>query len=389
MLNRIENSQSFGSSSTYSRLLRFLVDCTKAGDIPKEQTIAQHLFGNNAAGSDTSKIRVYIYHLRKKLGLYLEQEGKEEAYQLLIPKGSYKVTFQEASLAAAQATPKLKLAKFLPYILGVLICSLLANAIFLFRSNSSDQKAFMQSSFWKEFFEEDRPVQVILGDLFIFSEKDSLTGEERNLRVSDINTPTQFDEYRNLAENTNRTLSEMTYTHLSKGSAEWIFQLTKILHPEKEFNIRPYSRIEAKDLHDYNIIFVGMQKTAGIFNSYFDKSQFGYDIAKTTQYTIKKEGKLVRYEPSGDPNGTHKDYGLIAKYPGPNNNTIFLFADLWDSATSVSLSSLTTISKMKEVEAYMSAQLGYVPKYFEILLEVNGVDRVGFEAEILHLYELD
>ena len=76
LLTRIERSNSIGSSSTYIRLLRFLVDCTLSETIPKEQAIAEHLFGKNSINSDTSKIRVYVYHLRKKLKLYFENEGK-------------------------------------------------------------------------------------------------------------------------------------------------------------------------------------------------------------------------------------------------------------------------------------------------------------------------
>ena len=82
LLSRIERSSSLGSSSTYTRLLRFLVAGAVSESIPNEQVIAEHLFGKNNAKSDTSKVRVYVYHLRKKLHHYFENEGKEEPYVL-------------------------------------------------------------------------------------------------------------------------------------------------------------------------------------------------------------------------------------------------------------------------------------------------------------------
>ena len=146
--------------------------------------------------------------------------------------------------------------------------------------------------------------------------------------------------------------------------------------------------MEAADLHDYNIIFVGMQKTAGIFNSYFDKSRFGYDVDQPNQYQFQMEEKILSFKPQGDPNHKHSDYGFIAKYPGPNENTIFMFGGLWDSAASEALRNFTVDSKIAEIENYMEAQFGYIPPYFEMLIEVNGVDRIGFETKVLHLNEI-
>lgn len=388
LLNRIETSDSLGASSTYVRLLRFLVECSLTETVPKEQAIAKHLLGNNSAKSDTSKIRVYIYHLRKKLKQYFENEGKEEVYSLSIPKGSYKVQYKKNKRNTGLPILSLKDKQLLPPILLLLLCILIANAFFLYNKGDSNDKIFFKSIFWKEFFEDEKPIQIVIGDLLIFSEVDSLTGEVSNLRIPDINTLTQFEEYRNLKENEGRNLNHMTYTHLSKGSTEWVSSLTKIFHPEKEFNIRPCSRIEAKDLHDYNIVFVGMQKTAGLFNGYFDNSKFEYDLSLPNQYLLKQENEVLKLEPKGDPNGKHSDYGFIAKYPGPNDNAIFIFAGLWDSATSESLRNFVIDSKIKKVELYMKSQLGDIPQYFEMLIEVNGIDRIGFETKILHLNEI-
>ena len=144
----------------------------------------------------------------------------------------------------------------------------------------------------------------------------------------------------------------------------------------------------AKDLHDYNIIFVGMQKTAGILNNYFDRSAFGFEHPPKDHYLLQKGAHNLIFAPIGDPNHNHTDYGIIAKYPGPNDNTIFLFSGLWDSAASESIRNLTLESKIIEVENYMMDQLGYIPPFFEMLIEVNGVDRVGFETKILHLFEI-
>ena len=218
LLDRIEQSSSLSSSSTYSRLLQFLVNCTLSETIPKEQAIAEHLFGKSAVQSDTSKIRVYVYHLRKKLKQYFENEGKTEAYTLSIPKGAYKVEFKKNDHSKPLPFTSLNQKYVLFSLLGLLFCSVLVNFFLFFSSKNDVPKAFINSSFWADYFENDKPIQVIVGDLFIFSEVDSITGEVRNIRMPDINSPAQFDAYRNAKENKGKVLKEMTYTHLLKGA---------------------------------------------------------------------------------------------------------------------------------------------------------------------------
>ncbi|PCJ96087.1 MAG: hypothetical protein COA50_07860 [Flavobacteriaceae bacterium] len=388
LLKRIEGSNSFGSSATYGRLLQFLVACTQENNIPKEHALAEHIFGKNAEGADTSKIRVYVYHLRKKLQLYFENEGKDDPYTLSIPKGGYKVQFKKntADSLWSVLSPNAKIAIW--GILGLLLCSIAVNALLVYKNNSTPQHLMSKSPIWQDFFKNDKPVLVIIGDLFIFSEENHITGKLVNFRLPEINSKAEFETYKNLEENDERILAEMTYPHLVKSSAEWVSQLTKIFHPTKDFNIRVRTRVDAKDVHDYNIVFVGMQKTAGILNSYFDSSVFDYDSKETNEYRLKSPNGMLSYQPEGDPNNKHSDYGFIAKYPGPNNNTIFMFSGLWDSATSESLRNFASPNKISVMEKCMEAELGHIPEYFEMLIGVNGVDRIGFETKVLHLNEL-
>ena len=313
---------------------------------------------------------------------------KDEAYYLSIPKGAYKVEFEKIEDQTTTTTSNFKKNYLWLLFFGLLFGSLLLNIFFLSIRKTNTSKVFQQTTSWKTFFEDEKPIQIIIGDLLIFSELDSTTGETRIIRIPNLNSSIQFDAYKNAKENSGRHLEEMSYTHLPKASSTWISSLTKIFSPEKEFNIGAGSRMEAKDLHDYNIVFVGMQKTAGIFNSYFDRSKFEYNVKQPNQYLLQNKNELLSFKPTGDPNKEHSDYGFIAKYPGPNENTIFMFGGLWDSAASESLRNFATASKVIEMENYMKLQLGHIPQYFEMLIEVDGVDRIGFETKILYLNEI-
>lgn len=385
LLERISKSKSFGPGSTYTRLLHFLVDSTFSGDVPKEQTIAEHLFGKNIAGSDTSKIRVYIYHLRKKLQQYFEEEGKDESILLKIPKGGYKVEFKSRDLQRTGISQKRSKSSLVAPMGTLLLVSLLINTYLLIRKDSTEQDSSIPT-FWTTYFEDEKPIQVVIGDLMVYSEMDSTTGNMTTIRFPEINSLEQFDTFS--ARRPDRQLNPLSYSHAPTGSTEWINSLTKIFHPYKDFNIRMSSKLETRDLLDYNLIYVGMQKTAGMLNSYFDQSNFDYDVNHTDQYNYQLQDSFLTFSPHGDPSDKHTDYGFIARYPGPNDNFIFMFSGLWDSAASESLRSFTMESKISEMEDYMKNQLGYIPNYFEMLIEVNGVDRIGFEGRVLIFNEV-
>jgi hypothetical protein len=389
LTERIVESKSFGNSSTYSNLLKYLVESTESGDVPKETTIGAHLFGSSATEDyDSAQVRVYIFNLRKKLTKYFENEGSPEPLVLTIPKGSYKVEYiKKSSILTTSNFAKYRATSvILLVLLGISIAS---NFLFL------DQKKYLQESFevlpetkvWQQFIEDDKPVLVVLGDLFIFTELNKETGITKTVRITEINS---LDAYLSLKQNHNDTtieLGELSYTYLIKNTSDWIESLTKIFFSRhKDFQTRVISRMDTKDIHDHNIIFIGMQKTAGLFNNYFQNSKF--DLADDATFVYQNGAETKRFTPIGDPDKYHTDYGFVAKYPGPNNNTIFMFGGLWDTAASQSLKNFTDPESLVRLEKRMMSKFGKIPDNFEILFEVSGIDRIELDTKVLYMNEI-
>ncbi|MFT7036485.1 MAG: hypothetical protein ACJA2S_005017 [Cyclobacteriaceae bacterium] len=391
MVERIIGSDSFGKSLTYANLLRYLVDCTKSEEVPKESTVGTQIFGLNASENyDSAKVRVYIYNLRKKLTLYFQNEGVNEEYILTIPKGSYKVEYTKKT--SIQGNLNISKYKNISLILFcILTLSIVVNAI-LWNQKKLIQKSYEvlpKTEFWNDFIDDDRPILVVVGDLFIFTEHNEKTGTSKTVREFNINSELQYKEYKENHTDSTIELGELTYTYLIKNSMAWIESLTTIFFSHhKYFSTRVISRIDAKDLHDHNVIFIGMQKTAGLFNNYFLNSKFALKDDNTYSYQANDNTETQLYSPSGDPDAYHTDYGFVAKYPGPNNNTIFMFGGIGDIAASQSLKNFTDRSSLISLEAQMRTSFGKIPDHFEILFEVSGVDRTEFDTKVLHMNEI-
>lgn len=100
-LDRIVHSETFSKSPRLAALLKHICERTWAGHVDElsEQQIGIHFFhrppGFNA-GEDAI-VRGSARHLRKRLDLYYETEGKNNPARILVPKGGYVARFEDAS----------------------------------------------------------------------------------------------------------------------------------------------------------------------------------------------------------------------------------------------------------------------------------------------------
>jgi hypothetical protein len=307
---------------------------------------------------------------------------------LHIPTGSDRI-----EISPNEASPSPTKDKTLFSKRSVIIALLTVGVValgYLFFVEKENRHSFSKQPLWQDFLSGDQPTMLLLGDLFIYTEFDSALGTTRILRDTRINSRQEFDSYRGQHPEIAEGLGTLSYGLLIQSSALWIKRLTEIFHAaKKDYTIRMVSRFNPKELQDFDIMVVGMIKTLGLFRSYFANSAFRYDSADDAlMVRTSVEGEATVYKPSGDPDAYHTDYAVMAKFPGPNNNTIYLFGGIWDTGATQSLKCFTDARLLETVKAEMVKTLGEVPEYYEVLLEVNGVDRMELTPKILQVYAL-
>lgn len=380
LTERIIQSSTFGHSNTYANLLRYLVTTSLDGDPPKESVIASEIFGMQNIASDNTKVRVYIYNLRKKIKKYYDSEGQQEQIILSIPKGSYAVEFKQ------KPTPKIaqgdRLRKILPSIGIAILTALLLLVIVRILSPGSST---MRKGIWTSYFDSQKQNALVIGDLFVFAEIDSLSGRGRTIREVNINSKGEFFEIKTPQQHT------LPYSFLLRGSVEWVKNITTLFSDWQEvFSIQFMTELSPKDLLDQNIIYVGMLKNAGILRKYFANSHFTFDETKdpsTLVYT-DESGKTIKFSPQGHAEDYHTDYGVIAKIPGPNNNEVFIIGGLWDTSTAQCLKNVTDPKLQANIEEALVQKFNELPQYFEILFEVSGINRTELSTKLLYAHRI-
>lgn len=108
-LERVVTSELFSSAGRHSRLLRYLVERTLAGegDQLKEYVLGTEVFDRSDSYDPRidSIVRVEARRLRSRLEDYYRGPGARDPIVITVPRGSYVPTFAVAAPPAANTTP--------------------------------------------------------------------------------------------------------------------------------------------------------------------------------------------------------------------------------------------------------------------------------------------
>jgi len=108
-LERVRNSRAFAKSHRLCALLIYICENSLQGRFNEltEQHIGMNVFGRPAGynSADDTIVRGTARHLRERLALYYQDEGKDDPLQITVPKGGYLAHFEVLSQGAVSASP--------------------------------------------------------------------------------------------------------------------------------------------------------------------------------------------------------------------------------------------------------------------------------------------
>ncbi len=372
-MEKIANSEVFKSEKN-QQLLTFLTHKTLEKEPPKEATIALEFFKDDLNEKDTSYVRVAVYHLRNKLKEYYLTEGKDDRIRLSLEKGSYQVKWEKTTLSNKLSFTNSKGLWIVTSALLFIIVSILGVKT-LFHNNQGDIKT--EAFFYQDLTGNDKPVLLVLGDLFMYVEEDGTLVRQYN-----INKLEELAEQRPELLNLNQSRSKI----LTRLHAISIFNISSLLNDlDKEVNFRMASELSIEDLKENNIIYIGLFKSLYLLDSYYKISN--YRPGPGMSYLINKERKDT-VSIVGNPAEMHKDFGILSRMRGLENNVIYLMGGFTDTSVEMISSSIvredffeTTIA-----DKFLDKKL---PENFEVLFEVDGYDRKEVSSmTIIEAHEL-
>jgi len=179
-VQRIVQSKAFRTSEVHRNLLQYLAEKSLSGtaDSLKEYTVGLDVFAKPASYDprQESVVRMHVARLRQKLAEYYRTEGVQDAVIVDLPKGGFRVTFEQREIApepgvtlpeeAGAAKPRISSVGILGALLVLAVACALWFGIDLWRTKNArvDPGAGASESqeLWGPILNSNRPLMICL-----------------------------------------------------------------------------------------------------------------------------------------------------------------------------------------------------------------------------------
>ncbi len=395
ILDNILQSEDFRKSVNYQVLLKYLVEHSLKGDVPKETSIAIDVFhkGKEFNPAEDTTVRYYMHNLRKKLDTYYQREGKDEKLRLVIDKGHYKVEFKEVPVKSRNPFKKKPSTINLVVVFSfIILCSVI---IFQWQKFTTFKRSVQpvnnKDPLWSDFMRNDSPNMLVIGDLFVFIEYQEDRGRNQMIKDWSVNNSKDLDDY--IAQFQIKGIHKTEQNVFPYSSVYTLHCLMPIFSAvSKKLLLKASSELTWKDIKTNNIIFVGKFGSTQILRKFFNNLSIHLQKYHQNKIFITNDKRdtlhtFTRIRTAVGPSALttqyyNRDYAIIAKLPGPEGNSILLISGFGHIALLESVKIMCNpVLRNEMLNDYLSKKVKIDP-YFEMLIEIEGIKQTGLNKKI-------
>ena len=426
-LHKLLSSDLMEKSEASQKLLRYLAERALRGETPKETEIAIDVFGRDASfnSAEESLVRVAVRALRRRLSDYYAGPGRHDELLFDVPKGGYRLVYAapevvpQADAAVPTATldspqpsasapaslepattaspprheaPGALFRKWAIAATVLLVVSIVVNAWFwLTRAMPQVDPAaseIARSPLWSGIVDSDRPLMIVLGDGFMYTHVDPVTGRVQLVRDRAINSSEELRVF--LAENPALAPGRgQRYTSMiQKSTAVGMASVLRLVsRPGREIEVRARDDLQVDDLQRYDIVYIGPLSRLGPLAGHYElQSRYRYE-PKTAGIRDIVTGKS--FVPDGELTVKHTEYALAARFIGPGGHRIVVLTPGGrNSGMLLTVRMFTSAQGLQELERRLLAFHNPLPDSFEALLSVTSFGQTDVAAEVLDVHAL-
>lgn len=275
---------------------------------------------------------------------------------------------------------------------AVLAVSLLGNLFLWHRSAPAPadpiQARIRSSPVWADVVASQRPLTIVLGDLFMFTQVDSRTGRTLTVRDTQINSSEELRAF--LASNPSFAAErgQRYVSMVQKSAAIGMAAILQILdRPGRHIEVTVRDELRAEQILSNDIVYVGPLTGLGpLFGYYESRSRYRYNPSDSTLTDVRAH---KAFSPEGALSAERLDYALAAKFLGPSGNFIMvLTAGVRNAGVLQVVRTMTSPEGLSRLETRLRAKPGASPDSFEALLGVAGFRQTDLSTDIVEVNAL-
>ncbi|MEO8721982.1 MAG: hypothetical protein ABI395_00445 [Sphingobium sp.] len=381
------------------RLFEFLFERMLLGDPPTERQIAEDVFstGRIDPNRQDANVRVYVHRLRKLMeATFASVEGP----RLELPAGAYKLRFVHQSLdedilpGAAPASgivrPRIVVAGRLIMGLVVLAGLFLLAVIYLVQPMYNAGPRLSTAMPWAAIRDSDRPITIVMGDYYLYAEfADKSDHRAAPTLVWDHSVPTREDLiiYQILNPASADKVVDFGDQYVTSGTLTAATVIRAALRRDAVFQRRPVqliaaSQLTAEVLKMSDVVYIGQLSgiSAILRDPLLQASGLRLDAGLAslkdmeTGKAYQSDGMELREEQIA-----RRDYGYLARLPGPAGNNVFFIASIRDPG----LKEMAEIAVDPQRLDVLPTALASSVSGFEALYQVRTMGNVNFGAAVV------
>ncbi|HEU0174697.1 MAG TPA: hypothetical protein VFV58_10575 [Blastocatellia bacterium] len=436
-LESILGSKYFSHAPQKRKFLRMICDFylnDRASEL-NEYLIGREVFSRGAAyhPAEDPIVRVVAHDVRKKLEMYYQREGTDDAIRLQIPVGSYEPQFTrrpsrqsepgpapapgsiEEMTAGAPSAEVMTAApnRFRIWAIGcgvILLTGALAFCVFSNREMRRQMQAAeaqkiqpLSNAVWEPFLNKNDPTLLVLSNplsCLIVAGNDPQARVKRSIELN----ATQATEITHFAQASRSTavnnitphprliLSLDTFTGV--GEAVGLYRLTDLFRSaERSLALKQSRTVSADDLKNHDVILLG----GFLSNDWSGKLPITEDFVHTNSAMIENRrpqpGEEREYRPifSQQNGDLVEDYALITVKPNIlYENTVMVLAGSHSAGTEAAAEYVTSKNYLQEFTERLRQMGGSAgaPKYYQALLKVGVENGIPTTISLLTVHEL-
>lgn len=394
-IERIRASGALGKGTQPQRLFEYLVACLAQGRTPKEMEVAVDCFDRSTETdvAQDSTVRVAAHKLRKRLEEFYRDSG--ETPRLTLPRGEYRLAL-EASAAVPVPPPVSGLStgwrRLLPAtmrerVAAMIIVVLLAGGALSIALLSGGPRVpasvaeLRRAALWAPLLADNLPVQLVLGDYFIFGERDEHGDVRRLVRDFEINSREELERGFLFDATRAERYVDLKLGYLPTSSAQALREVLPVVTGAgKAVMVTLASELDPATIKTTHIIYIGYFSALGMLQDIVladSRYSFGgsYDelIDGVTGEIWTSEAGQVHLDAE-----RYRDYGYLARLRGPAGNAMLIIAGTRDTG----LMQAAELAADREAVRMLASKVpGSGP--FEALYEVQGVNGINVGARLI------
>jgi len=240
------------------------------------------------------------------------------------------------------------------------------------------------SRLWAPILSDDLPVQLVLGDYYIFGERDAQGHIKQLVRDFNINSRRELEQ--GFIGNPDRAaqFADLNLGYLPTSSAQALREvLPVVMAAGKPVMLTLASELDPASLKTTHVVYLGYLSALGMLEDVvFETSR--YMIGSSYDELIDAETGEVRTSEAGEshPSGMrYRDYAYVALFGGAGGQQHLIIAGTRDTGLMQAAEVAADSARLGQIQAQLSSR-----GPFEALYEVQGVNGVNVEARLLGVH---